>query len=806
MKFGTWVWRAAVLGLGLLALALYFWPLWTGQRIWYSLDFSPQVIPGFRWMHEIYASGQVPFWCPDIFLGHPMVDESLSGAFYPPQRLLLTFLPGELALLWLYVFEVLLAGLGGYFLARALNLGKAPALLLAVSLSLGGGMTYSLHHPANVASLAWLPWQALGLEYCLRLGKRFKGALLLGCAAAMAVTGGHLVISIYGFLALGLRLLWQIVPSGAKGRARTGLALAGAILLALFLAGGQMALTQRYVKQSLRAESFNATDAAQNHLTPASLIHELAPFAWGDLNDNSFLGTGWPLGTAYHQGLLVYPGLLIFFLALLGVKREKSARPWFVAWVLLMLYALGPYTPMHKLAFHLPFFSHFRGPMKAASLTPLLLGLPAAFGLRSLLDRADLQSWARRLSFLALGGLLLAGGLNLAKPILEQRGRSYLEQRWQPGPAQRFDRTYYLDKWSRYVTRLGKHATTQAALLALAAAALWAGAALARRKREDWAGLALASALGVDLLTQAWGYYPTVDRALYDQAPATAAFIRSRPDASLGRVYGWGWSVRLGQVYTQGEAASDAARELRLADMLSDNAILGTGLSSARGYTPIELSRYRLLFPIVDDFMPGPGLEERSAFLRSRKRAFDLASVNYLVAPDGVDLGYGKAIWKGDGMKVYANPSARPFAWLASSAQAKASPQQALDAALKEKGNLVFSEPGGPEGIFGQGQISAVKRGSRSWIVSVQGLKSEGFLVLSSLYYEGLWKAWVDNKPARIWPVNGALSGVVLPPGSQEIDFWVDDSLYSWAMVLHLAGWALLGLGLVSLWRKKRGA
>ena len=45
---------------------------------------------------------------------------------------------------------------------------------------------------------------------------------------------------------------------------------------------------------------------------------------------------------------------------------------------------------------------------------------------------------------------------------------------------------------------------------------------------------------------------------------------------------------------------------------------------------------------------------------------------------------------------------------------------------------------------------------------------SRALLVLSEQYYPG-WKATVNDRPARIWRVDGMLRGIVVPPGESRV-------------------------------------
>ncbi len=79
-------------------------------------------------------------------------------------------------------------------------------------------------------------------------------------------------------------------------------------------------------------------------------------------------------------------------------------------------------------------------------------------------------------------------------------------------------------------------------------------------------------------------------------------------------------------------------------------------------------------------------------------------------------------------------------------------------------------------------------------------LEGVGFLVLAEQYYPG-WRAFVDGHPAPIYRVNGALRGIVVPPGQHRITFrYVPRTFYASvavaavALVVCLAGLATLAV------------
>ena len=77
--------------------------------------------------------------------------------------------------------------------------------------------------------------------------------------------------------------------------------------------------------------------------------------------------------------------------------------------------------------------------------------------------------------------------------------------------------------------------------------------------------------------------------------------------------------------------------------------------------------------------------------------------------------------------------------------------------------------------------------------------KTGGLLVLSEIYYEPGWKAYVNGKETRIYQTNHILRSVQIPPGDSEVVFQYDSlkwektrilSRVSLAIVLILIGFS----------------
>src|SRR4029077_14758579 len=96
-------------------------------------------------------------WLPGIFTGYPIFADGELGLAYLPQLLLLDLLPTPLAMVWLRVLHVFLAGLCMYLYVKTLRLDPLPALGGALVFAFGSFLSAQMHHENVVRSAVWLP-------------------------------------------------------------------------------------------------------------------------------------------------------------------------------------------------------------------------------------------------------------------------------------------------------------------------------------------------------------------------------------------------------------------------------------------------------------------------------------------------------------------------------------------------------------------------------------------------------------------------------------------------------------------------
>ena len=203
----------------------------------------------------------------------------------------------------------------------------------------------------------------------------------------------------------------------------------------------------------------------------------------------------------------------------------------------------------------------------------------------------------------------------------------------------------------------------------------------------------------------------------------------------------------------------------------------------------------------------GGGGTVLTGYSRLRERHEDLLNGRYLVKPltatDPAPL-YQDAYWK-----VYENPRAFPRAWMVHETLVEASPDavfRRLDDSAVDFRRVAVLEARLPQLLGPAPQTDEPVR-FRSYEADRMTLDvdaaSAGLLVLSEIYYPG-WRATLNGKPAAIYKVDGALRGILVPPGTSRIALeYVPVTFYTGAVV-SLLTFAVVLTAWLLIWLQRR--
>lgn len=352
-------------------------------------DAKAQFHPYVQFMAQSFARGDWPWWDPYVFAGHPQIADPQSMIFVPP-LLILALINGDPSF-WAVDMAVL-AGMafGGcglilYFHDRGWH--WAGALIAALSFSFGAAMAWRLQHFGQVLSLAYLPWLLFFLDRTMTRGSFLAGALA-GIFAALIVLGRDQVALLALYVAAGYAL-WQFAsadePRRMMRRALLPLSVGGVLGLALIAVPILMTLL---LAADSNRPSIDYIGAGRGSLHPALLLTLVSPDIFGAAGGSywgppswTWRGTG--LFTAQNVGIL-YVGAIPFLLVMSGLLSGqlwgREIRFYTIASLVILLYALGWYTPaFHVMYAFFPGVDLYRRPADAVFLIGALFAVLAGY-------------------------------------------------------------------------------------------------------------------------------------------------------------------------------------------------------------------------------------------------------------------------------------------------------------------------------------------------------------------------------------------------------------------------------------------
>ena len=199
-------WAAAVL-LTLIWMA-FAWP-WLSGSVTIPWDAKAHFAPQVQFMAASFGRGELPFWNPYAFSGHPQIADPQAMIFSPP--MLALSLINHSPSLWAIDAAVLamrlVAGVGVLWLAYDLKWHWAGALVAALGFAFGAAMAWRLQHFGQVFSLAYLPFVLVLLRRAMLKPSLAYGAVA-GVIAAFLVLGRAQVALLCVYVMVGY-VVWQ---------------------------------------------------------------------------------------------------------------------------------------------------------------------------------------------------------------------------------------------------------------------------------------------------------------------------------------------------------------------------------------------------------------------------------------------------------------------------------------------------------------------------------------------------------------------------------------------------------------------
>lgn len=773
----AWTRKATLLALASLfafsGLALACWVLSGTVVPW---DSKNHFYPMFRFLADALQRGEIPFWNPYHFAGHPSIADPQSLIFTPSMALFALIAPHASMQLFDAVILAHLAGGGVCVLGlfRRWRWHPAGAVLAAMIFMLGGAASSRLQHTGMIISYSFFPAALWSLELALER-RSYRFALVFGICASLMALGRDQVAFLMCMALIG-RLVFAAVQSGqafAYLRARAGVLALSVIVVGAILFVPAL-LTMQFLGDSNRPGiAFGV--AAAGSLAPVNLITLFVPNFFGSLDHvydywgpdyETMPRADWTDRAVNYLFIGTLPILLLVWHGFAaGRLFGRGIRFFMIIFGAAMLYALGRYTPFFALAFDwLPGVSLYRRPADATFLVNIALAFAAGYLLHRYVADGSPRLFPTLPKWLAL---TLPAATALAVAVLIGAGLAFSLRE------------------GREVTSLGQ--------LGVAAALGIVGAALLfALKAPQWRGL--AASLFVVLSGGEILWRNAASSLNAEPAERYSVFAGMKPDEAAGI-----------EVLRREIAAKTGDGEHPRVEILGlggpwQNASMVLKLENTIGYNPLRIDGYeRAVGP--GDNAGDPNLRHFPGTFRGYKcRLAALLGLEYLVLdrpltrlPRHVPRPAATPIYTSDTMYIYKLGATAPRAYLASQIKPVDS-EQVLDehvlpdfdwtrevlidqssiGDLRVARDQVLDDGsdaalGKPTGAPDQSRLAIVKYGDNSVEIDVDADRP-GIVVLHDLFYPG-WEARVDGKPQPVLHANILFRGVETPAGRHHIEF-----------------------------------
>jgi hypothetical protein len=710
----------------------FFWPVTLGLG-WIPRgggDLVSFLWPTYSYAADALRSGRLPLWNHSLYSGAPLAADNQSGLFYPFNLLAFALWPGlpYLAMEWLVIVQVCLAGAGMYAFVRTLlrEIVPSPPRRLAIPAALGAAVAFMFSdvfvtHIGNlniIAVSAWLPWAAAAL-HCGLTRRSLNWCLAAGMCLGVAALAGHaqmtLVIAL-GLGVFGLGLATAYLSLSAKaGRsalpaapglhgwqpwARPLLLLASVFLVALGLSSLSIIPALEMTAYTARARLDYAA-AAEYSLPWAGLAGWFSPLIFG--RGAAGFWAEWP------RVELGYAGIITLWLAGLAPWRGAAGRvprALAAAGGLGLLLALGENTPIHRLFYtFVPGFASLRVPARFVLLSGFALAALAGFGLLRLpaLPRRRVFGWTAI----------------LAAALLSVSVAAWLSE---PGHS--------------------AHTGSLVLGVGVSLGLLGLGAALGLGRASFCGPAAVAALIAVDLAGHgAWVEVERNDPTRGFQHPAAVEYLLVQPGPVRMDTAASAWSP-------------DAAARFGLEDI--------GGISN-----PLALAAY-------DTY--------RGAVGSRGSPLYNFLNAQFVIADKGVPPGDSRfvPVFADDpAVDVYLNTVAQPRVRLVYQAEVVDVGEAAFGAihapAFDPERSVVLdasdARPRPPDltggAPAGESNLFYTAYAPEAFTVVAQA-PGPAYLVFSEVWYPG-WRAWIDGTEVPIYKANFAFRAVYLPAAGEHV-------------------------------------
>jgi len=708
-------------------------------------------IPIDNWAKNYLVNNNniMPQWFPNLFSGMP----SYGGFIYAPAdpiRKIFDFFNFNIGLRYWFYFIV--AGIGMFYYLRTLNISKNISLFGSLCFSISPylfGLIYA-GHPAKLYAITFIPLLIMFSQKIIN-SRKIKYVLLLVLFTSFQLWTKHVQIVYYTWMLITFNWVWYLISSiyfkknQLKDHFHSLTLLFVTVLISVITVSNPYYSIYEFQKESTRSsiesssiKSENETQNKWNYTTqwsfhPKESISFIYPYFYGlqnfptrDVNSLAYWGM-MPFTQSTH-----YMGFIVIFLTIIGFFVNKlSSFYWsmIISSILILIIGFGKFFPilfwpLYKFA---PLFNSFRVPSMIYILLPFTFSVLACFGLSGLIE--EIKKNNNKLSKNIIYPIILFFFLTI---FLFLFGRFIIDF-LKIGDEIKFNED--LLKQIK-ITRINLF--QKGLLIALIQSILSFGVIWLVNKKY----IKIKFLTPIFILILIFDFM-IINNEFRNLKTSSAISFQYRPTKEVQFL-----KENLGYY------------RIFPIEQFNSNWYSYFNIPSIGGYRPVKLKYYQDL--IDSQAFSNPNIQ-------------NILNIKYLLTKKQINDSRFSLVHINQ-FNIYENLAVKDKAWFVENVQIVDKEQSLIkvldDNFNPDKDAYIYKEVDFFNSQKVKGKLD-IKKYSENEIILNVNTRGEGFIVLSEIFYEPGWEAFINRERIEIYRTNHFLRGVFVPSGTYDIVFKV---------------------------------
>ena len=243
-------------------------------------------------------------------------------------------------------------------------------------------------------------------------------------------------------------------------------------------------------------------------------------------------------------------------------------------------------------------------------------------------------------------------------------------------------------------------------------------------------------------------------------------------------------------------------------EILTPNTWIPYQLSSIEGYDPLGLENYARFFNRVNNNKYFDTINRYTEIFSPDFKFLDALNVKYLLSVENdknkispyVKANKLELVFKDKSTVIYKNPPALDRAYFVSetiTVDNKEKMAEILDSPnFDPRTSAIILSSDSLPSLWSPGKVKINNYNDNNLTLETDNTEDR-FLVLADTYDPG-WQAYLDNQETKIYEVNGALRGIIVPKGNHQIKMVYWPTSVDWGIKISLI--SLFSLFVISLY------